>query len=538
MDTSRTTRRAFLGGAAGLAALGLAGCSRPEDGGQTQEELPLVYAQALAPDGLDPSLTPSLETRRIAAQVLEPLVRANPDTGTAMAHLATDWQVSDDGLTYTFTLRQGVRFHDGTVLDAEAVRQNVLRWKQAAEEEHHPATAFQTVFRHGPARGTGASASIFGDVRARDADTLVLRLRSKHTPLLRALTQPAFGIGSPAAFADAQAYARRPVGTGPFAVDAVQDDGTVRLKPHEDYWGDAAHLTSLEFRALEGASARYYGLLSGQVDAIDQVGTSDFVSLARRGYQIQQRDSYDLACVCINRAVTVFDDPQVRQAVAHAINRSDLVRQFYPQGTEVANDFTPKLFDVAGSKSSSRYRYDLGLAQDLLKASGYQDETLRFYYPTDVSLPWLPQPEAVYAQISAGLTRAGFVIQPVPIRWEDDYPARASRPDADRALALTGGIGSFRDPDDFIAPLFSARNDQLNLEDADLVSEVRKAAQAPDGEERKSLYRKINDHIAQDLAAVPLAFPISAVALASRVTYYPLAATGVANFADVTVDSA
>ena len=84
------------------------------------------------------------------------------------------------------------------------------------------------------------------------------------------------------------------------------------------------------------------------------------------------------------------------------------MRSYYPEGTETANDFTPKLFDVSGSGTGSAYRYDLGLAQRLVQASDYDGRALRFCYPTDVSLPYLQEPEAIYARIAEGLTKVFY----------------------------------------------------------------------------------------------------------------------------------
>ncbi|MCA1169527.1 ABC transporter substrate-binding protein [Rothia kristinae] len=528
-----TSRRGFLGGclAAGLALSGCSGEEPSPAASASADPTRLTFADAAPAPSLDPSTDGRLETARISAQVLEPLVRANPDTGEAMAHLAESWKISGDGLTYTFRLRSSPRFHDGRTFDAQAVRANVLRWAEAARTQHHPPTAFQTVFRM---PGTAEAPALFAECTAPDARTVVLRLNRRHPALIRALTQPAFGIASPASFADGKDPGGHPVGTGPF-VFQQREDQTVRLRRNEDYWGDAPQVQELVFPTVIGAQTRYYRLLTGEADAIDLVGTSDFVSLARRGYQIQQRDPYNLAFLAINQRHPVFASVQLRRAAAHAINRSDIVRSYYPEGTETANDFTPKLFDVSGSGTGSAYRYDLGLAQRLVQASDYDGRSLRFCYPTDVSLPYLQKPEAIYARIAEGLTKAGFTIEPVPIPWSEDYPARIHAEDPDRALALTGIMGTYRDPDAFLAPLFSRRIDLLGAQESELFEAVEDAAGQQDGDTRKDAYRRINEMVSETVPAVPLAYPISAVALSSRVTGYPLAATGVAEFDRVTL---
>ncbi|MCP3426231.1 ABC transporter substrate-binding protein [Rothia sp. AR01] len=533
-----TTRRRFLAGCLGVPALALAGCSDEADpatpgGAASADPVRFVFANAAEAPTLDPSVTATLETSRIAAQILEPLVRANPDTGTAVPHLAESWSISPDGLAYTFTLRQDVRFQDGTDLTADAVARNFERWLRNTRAENVSQTTYQSIFRSSTPEGEPRD-SIYQGCEAPDERTVVLRIADRYPPLLKALTQPAFGIGSPAAFEDEEAYLEHPVGTGPFRM-GEREGGTVTLRRFDDHWGEAAQLDELAFTSITGAAKRYYHLVRGDVDGYDQVGLDDFVSLARRGMQVQQRDPYCVAFLALNQDFGPLKDRGVRQAVAHAINRGAVARGYYPEGTNVANDFTPALFQVGGEDTGSAYRQDQGLAKSLLEESEYDGEELTFYYPTDVSLPYLQQPAAVYAEIAADLVEAGFAIRPVPVRWGDNYLKRIAGEDSSRALALTGITGTYRDPADFVSPLFGQENPLLGARDEELFARVRRAAALPDGQERSDLYRSINERVAEEMLAVPLAFPVSAVALSQRVRQYPLSATGVENFAHVEV---
>ena len=533
-----TTRRRFLAGCLGAPALALAGCGgepgpAAAEGSASPDPVRFVFASAAEAPTLDPSITATLETSRISAQILEPLILADPDTGAALPHLAESWSVSDDGLEYVFTLREGVIFHDGTDLTADAVGRNFERWLRNTRAEQVSQTTYQTIFRSTTPEGEPRD-SIYQGWEARDERTFILRIADRHPPLLKALTQPAFGIGSPAAFEDEPSYLDSPVGTGPFRMDG-HDGGTVVLRRFEDYWGDAPQLDELTFTSITGSAKRYYHLLRGDVDGYDQVGIEDFVRLARRGVQVQQRDPYCVTLLGINQKFGPLKDRAVRRALAHAINRSSVARDYYPEGTNVANDFTPALFQMGGEKTGSAYRQDQSLARKLLDSSEYDGEELTFYYPTDVSLPYLQEPAAVYAEIAADLVEVGFAIKPVPVRWSDNYLRRIASEDSSRALALTGLMGTYRDPDDFVSPLFGQANPLLGAEDEELFTRVRKASTLPDGQERTDLYRGINERVAEEMLAIPLAYPVSTVALSQRVRQYPLSATGVENFAHVEV---
>lgn len=534
-----TTRRRFLAGSLGVAAVALAGCGKQSapapsaSGSSSASEVSFTFGNAAPAPTLDPSLTSNLETSRIAAQILEPLVKADQDTGKPVPGLATDWKVSGDGLTYTFALRKDVSFHDGAELTAEAVCRNFKRWSANTRTEQVNQTAYQSIFRSTTADGSTRE-SIYRSCEAVSKRTVKLTISTPYPSLIKALTQPAFGIGSPDAIDDSGSYGSHPVGTGPFEL-TDWDGETARLKRFSDYWGDAAHIDKLTFVTVTSTQKRYYEILTGNVDAYDQIGIDDFVNLARRGYQIQQRDPYSIAYVSMNQQDGPLSDLKVRQAVAHAIGRSEIASTFYPDGTKVANDFVPELFKVSGSNTQSEYRQDQSLSKKLLQEAGYNGEELEFYYPTDVSLAFIQKPEAVFAKIAGDLTAAGFNIKPVPVAWGDDYLSRINEADTHRAFALTGYMGAYRDPDDFLSPLFWQENPQFGFSDGTLFEQIQKAASLPDGDERNSLYKKINGAIAEALPAIPLAFPISAVALNSRVTSYPLTATGVADFARIEV---
>jgi peptide/nickel transport system substrate-binding protein len=535
----RTTRRGFLTGSLGVAAVALAGCGNssgpsPSSSGSASPAGPsFVFGNAAAAPTLDPSLTSNLETSRIAAQILEPLVKADQDTGKPVPGLATDWSVSDDGLTYTFTLRKNVSFHDGTDLTADVVCENFRRWSENTQTEQVNQTAYQTIFRSTKADGSSRE-SIYRSCTAVDDHTVRLAISTPYPSVIKALTQPAFGIGSPRAFKDHGEYVSHPVGTGPFELKDW-DGRTATLTRFPDYWGEAAHLGKLTFVTVTSTQKRYYEILEGGVDAYDQIGIDDFVNLARRGYQIQQRDPYSVAYVSMNQQAGPLSDIKVRRAAAHAITRSPIADKYYPDGTKVANDFVPELFKVSGSDTQSAYRQDQSLAKKLLEESEYDGKELQFYYPTDVSLAYVQSPEAVFAQIAGDLTSVGFNIKPVPIRWTDDYLSKINQANSDRAFALTGYMGAYRDPDDFLSPLFRQENPQFGFSDPDLFDQVQKASSMSDGGERNELYKKINKSVAEAMPAIPLAFPISAVALNSRVVSYPLTATGVADFSKIEV---
>ena len=522
MAPRRTPRTAAaLALVAGLLALG--GCAPAGEGPGTPtaaRSVPsgeFVFANAAAAPTLDPATVNILETSRIGAQMLEGLVSADPSTGEAVPALARSWETSEDGLTYTFDLRRDVRFHDGTALDAAAVCANFERWEALAADGAR--TPFATVLR------TGAPGidPLYAGCAAASESTVELSLTAPHTPLLRALTQPAFGIASPAALA-AGTHETHPVGTGPFRYES--GDGTnVVLVANPDYWGELGDIGRLEFRTIAEPELRYVALRLGQVDGYDQVGLDSFAPLAREGVQVLQRDPYSVSYLGINQDVEPLDDPEVREAIAAAVDRGAIVREHYPDGTRVANQFLPARFAMDGTDLQVP-SYNPQRARELLAASSYAGEPLRFYYPRGTSRTYMQEPEKIYADIAAQLVRAGFVIEPVPVAWSDGYVQQVQDPEGDHALHLLGLNGGYRDPDYFTAALFGAPRGEFGADAVSLFGAVNRAAALPDGEDRSSAYVSINNRVSRLLPAVPLAHPISAVAVGDSVTSFPLSSTG------------
>ncbi|HCG57195.1 ABC transporter substrate-binding protein [Brevibacterium sp.] len=525
---NRFGRRTFLAAAGlGLALTGCAtGTSRPSASVSAPSGT-FVLAHAARPAGLDPSRRNSQETSRVSAQILEGLVTADRSTGEPAPGLAESWTVSDDRRSVTFSLRRGVVFHDGSALDAAAVKANFDKWQAQAESDESwaPRCAFATTFRHGhtnPQVGTA-----YAGTEVKDEHTVVLRLTRPYTPLLTALTQPAFGIASPRSITDGSGE-RHPVGTGPFRFDSATETA-VKLVAHERYWGELGDVGTLEMRVIPDADVRCAALLSGEVDAYDLVGLDAFGPLARKGVQVLYRDPYSVSYLGLNPSATILRDVNVRRAVAAAIDRSAIAKNLFPNGTNVADQFVPARFNVDGDNLAIP-GYDPQHAKDLLRASTYKGQKLPFYYPRSTSRMYLQEPERVYAQISAQLTRAGFAITPVPVDWEDGYADIVTDPSKDHAFSLLGWSGSFRDPDSFMAPLLGNPDSQMGFADNGIMTAVNRAAAMETGDARNAAYKALNDRVSDVVPAVPLCHPVSAVAVNSRVASFPLTSTGFERF--------
>ncbi|MHA7190928.1 ABC transporter substrate-binding protein [Arthrobacter sp. MDT2-16] len=491
-----------------------------------------TFGTAADPRTLDPALANDTESYRVTQQILEGLVGVDPLTSEPKALLAESWEEQDSGRAYEFTLRQGVVFHDGRPFDAQAVCANFDRWytMPAAARTGAPHLPFENVFK---AFSDNPELSLYEGCSATGAYTATLRLAGRITGLIPALAAPAFAMSSPAALQAGAAdtlsesregnavsrYGLAPVGTGPFRFTSWEP-GAVALASSPDYWGDRGEVEEVLFTTIPNPDSRARALTSGRIDGYDFVSVDSAVDLARNGLQFLQRDPYSVLYLGMNEAFPGVDDLLFRRAVAHAIDKDALIDGRFLNGTKPARQFIPEKLGVS-NETVQDYGHDLDLARELLEESGYDGRELPFYYPRNVSRAYLPAPEKAYAELSRQLTEAGFNIRPVPVDWSDDYVATVQG-SGERAFHLLGWSGSYQDPDNFVGALFGGRNQEFAYDDPQLFSKINRARGLPGGEDRTEAYADISAQIANRIPAVPLAFPISALAMSARVRTYPV----------------
>ncbi|MCH8571365.1 ABC transporter substrate-binding protein [Nesterenkonia sp. AY15] len=539
-------RRRFLGvlGLAGTAGAlqwpasaftpGSAMQARATEVREVNEPRGVVLSGVSSVESMDPALSVDTETARVCRQVFETLVGIDGETGATAPLLATDWEASEDGLTYTFTLREDVLFHDGSELTAEVVVANFQRWGRMNE----------LLGSDAPARTTLAFESLFGgffddedclleSVEAAGEFTVELTLSEQLVFLPQALAMPAFGIASAEVLSDAdpERLAREPRGTGAYRLLSVDPEEVV-LQAFEDYWDGEPPAEKVVVRTLPRSFDRLRELQRGKVDVYDYITADNLRSLVQSGRLILQRDPFSVLYLGFNQDHPVMGDVQVREAAARAINLNTLVESFFLEGSRPAYQFTPAALGVH-SEQATRYGYNVEEAQELLADTGYDGEPLRFYYPMNATRSYFPRPEAVFASIARDLTAVGFNITPRPVSWDDGY-VDSLLDDDDRAMHLLGRNGGYRSPHSFFGPLFSHQTPEFNYDSAEVRELIQDARSEDDEQSRNDIYREIADLVAEDLPALPLVHPISGVALGRGVADYPMSPVLHELFKDIT----
>ena len=521
-------------GALGLAtALVLAGCAESErEGGGDDGETggTFVFAGAEEPKLLDPAFASDGETFRVARQMYEGLVGTEPGTADPAPLLAESWESSDDGLSYTFQLREGVTFHDGTDFNAEAVCYNFDRWYNFPEgvQSDDFAYYYGKLFR-GFATGPTANAAIYDSCTVSGDSEVEITLKEPFAGFIAALSLPALSMQSPTALEEYQddsaanvnttEYSTsHPTGTGPFMFDSWDRGNRVTLQRYDDYWGETAIVDEVVVVAIGDPRARATALRTDEIDGFDLASPADLEPLEEDGFQIMARDPFTVLYLAFNPQRAPFDDIRVRQAIAHAIDKDAVIAASLPEGTEVATQFMPDSV-VGWTDSVTTYEYDPDRARQLLEEAGVDGATLEFNYPTDVSRPYMPSPEDTFNVLRSQLEAVGLDIKATADVWSPDYLDKILGTPR-HGMHLLGWTGDYNDSDNFVGVFFGGETPEWGFNNQDLFSKLQQARGIPTVEEQTPLYEEINQDVMDFLPGVPLAHPAPSLAFAPEVEGY------------------
>jgi len=557
----RSVKRGKLGALALLAALSLlaAACSTEDSGGGGDEgedtgeaTATLAFGVSADPIVLDGALVSDGESLRAIDQIFEGLVTLEPGGTEVVPGLATDWEVSEDGRSYTFNLEEGVTFHDGEEFNAEAVCFNFDRWYNFKGSLQNPAASYywQTVFG---GFSDGKTESLYESCEAEEELVVTLNLTKASSSVLSALALTNFTIASPAAleeyeadrgqvdaegiFSPAGTYAtEHPTGTGPFMFEEWQRGDRLVMTRNPDYWGEApGNVETLIFRPIADPAARLQALQSGEIQGFDLVDPQDYPTIEDDDQlQLLNRPAFNVGYIGFNQAIEPLDDIAVRQAIAHAVDREEIVSGFYAGQGEVATQFMPpELFGY--SDGVTTYEYDPDEATRLLEEAGYDVPVqLDFAYPTDVERPYMPDPQANFEAMVADLEECCFEIQQKSATWTPDYLDNVDN--GRYGLYLLGWTGDFGDPDNFIGTFFQTPQPAWGFENDEIFTALDEAEAETDEDTRTGLYEEANNLIMDFLPGLPYVHTEPGLAFAANVTGYQPSPVSLEPFATVTVE--
>jgi peptide/nickel transport system substrate-binding protein len=512
----------------------------------------LVFGASADPVSLDGAYVSDGESLRVVDQIFETLVTTERGGTDPAPALAKDWKASDDGLAWTFNLQKGVKFHDGTDFNAAAVCTNFERWYNFKGLQQSPSVSYywSTVFGGFKTQENEdvPAESLYKSCEAKTEDQVVINLSKASSSFVAGLAVPAFSIASPDALKkydadkisgdeespkfDGTFGTQHPIGTGPFKFDSWTVGDKLTIVRNDDYWGTKAKLDKVIFRPIADGPARRQALESGEIQGYDNVDPGDLSSLKDGGFQILERPAFNVGYVGMNQAKPPLDNVKIRQAIAHALNREALVKAKYPQGAEVAKEFQPPtLFGY--SKDVATYDYDVDAAKKLIKESGVTDLNLEFWYPTGVSRPYMPEPEANFQAFKADLEAVGFKVTPKSAPWRPDYNQTVNSGGAQ--LYLLGWTGDFGDPDNFLGTFFQAKSPSWGFDNKPIFDKLDAAEKETDQAARTKLYEEANDLLMDFVPGVPYVHTKPALAFAKTVKGYAPSPVSLEPFSIVTV---
>lgn len=532
----RATRlRAVLAvSAAAAVAAGLVGCAESERGNQTEaSDKTLIFGTAGEPKVLDPAFATDGESFRIARQVYETLLTHEEGGTKIIGGLAEKWEASPDGKAWTFNLRKGVKFHDGTEFNAEAVCFNFDRWYNWSGPLQNPAVSgyWQDTFG-GFAKNEDPNLppSKYKSCTAKDDSTAVIEFNSVSSTLPGAFTQTAFSIASPKWIKDSggdkvsmsgdsvtypDSALNSAVGTGPFKLakwDRTNKETT--LERNDNYWSSKAKVKSLIFKSITDNTARRQALENGEIHGYDLVAPADVPKLKDK-FNVPSREAFNVLYLGMGHDNPVLAKKEVREAIAHAINRESIVKSKLPPGAEVATQFMPPNLD-GWSSDVKKYDYNPEKAKQLLASAGAAGATLKFYYPTEVSRPYMPDPKTIYESIKADLEAVGLKIETVAQVWAT-YLDSIDQPTPD--LWIVGWTGDYNEAYNFIGTFFGKPKPEGWLyENPAIYEALQKVDAEPDRDKRVEMYKEVNKLIMDFIPGLPISHSPPSIVFAKNVT--------------------
>lgn len=476
------------------------GSSSGTKNGDSQKEKMLIFGRGGDSVSLDPITVTDGESFKVTQNIFETLINFGDQDTSLQPGLATKWEVSKDGLTYTFDLQQGVKFQDGTDFNAEAVVKNFERWMNGNANKYPYFSSMFGGFK-------GDKAAVIKDVKAEGDYKIVITLKRPQAPFLKNLAMSPFGIASPTAFEkEGKKFGNHPVGTGPFKFVSWKRNDSVTIEKNKDYWKEGLpKLDKIVFRSIPDNSTRLNALNTGEIDLADGINPSDVASIQNNDkLQVFERPSMNVGYLGLTTTRPPFDNVKVRQAVNYAIDKQAIIDAFFNGKAELAKNPMPPVIEGYNDEVKG-YEYNPEKAKQLLKEAGYDGKPIELW-AMPVPRPYMPDGQKVAEVIQKNLADVGMKAKIVSYEWAT-YLDKAAKGEAD--AFLLGWTGDNGDADNFLYTLLDESNIGSNNYTFFKNKETHKlllAAQTEtDQAKRNELYKKAQVIISEQAPWVPLA---------------------------------
>ena len=498
----------------------------PQSGGT------LIFGRGGDSTSLDPAVVTDGESLNVTDNIFDNLVTHKIGTTQIVPGLARSWTISKDGLSYTFELREGVQFHDGTSVDAAAIKFSFMRQK----DKNHPAYGFAGPYVYFTSLGLD---KIITSIHVDAPHRVTFKLSRKEAPFLATLAMQSLAIVSPTAVMKHKAdFGRHPVGSGPFQFKSWSKNQKIVLTANKNYWEKPPYLKSVIFRSIPDNGTRLLELMAGRIHIMDNPNPDDLEVVRKRlkdRVTINTKPGFNIGYLALNMDKKPFDNKLVRLAIAHAINKQGIVDAVYDgQAQPAVNPLPPSLWGY--NNDISDHTYNPQRAKELMKEAGLAKGFDTTLWAMPVPRPYMPDGRKVAEVIQADLAKIGIRAKIVSYEW-GTYLDKAQQGEHD--MGLFGWTGDIGDPDNFLYVLLdkdSAKKPAQNYSfyrSEELHQILMKAKTTFDQEARATLYRQAQKIIHGDVPMVPLVHSITSVPTVTKVANFVPGPTGRRRFGKV-----
>ena len=504
----------------------------------------LVYCSEGSPENFTPALNTTGTSFDAARPVYNQLVEFERGSTKVVPGLAESWTMSDDGMTITFKLRKGVKWHSaGTFkptrdFNADDVLFSFNRqWKP-----DHP---FHKV--------SGGKYDYFADmdmpkllksIEKKDDLTVVMTLNEPNAPIMANLAMDFASIHS-AEYAETlqkagklEQFDQVPVGTGPFSFVAYQKDAVIRFKANKDYFGEKVLIDDLVYAITPDPTARYSKLKSGECHFVPYPRPADLAEMQKDpALQVISQSGLNIAYWAFNVQKKPFDDKRVRQAFNMAIDKPTIIRDVYLGAGQAAKNLIPPTL-WSYNDAVKDYAYDPEKAKALLKEAGVTTplEIDLWYMP--VQRPYNPNAKRIAEMMQADLAKVGVTAKLVTFEW-GEYRKRAQQ--GEHTTAQLGWTGDNGDPDNFffLRGCSAARPGGQNLTkwcNKEFDDRLKKAVTLADPAARTKLYEEMQVIMKEEAPDMTIAHSVVYEAMRKGVTGYKQSPLGGHKFVGVDIN--
>ena len=459
----------------------------------------LVYCSEGSPEGFDPALYTSGTTFDASARnIMNGLVEFKHGETTTEPGLAESWEISDDGLEYTFHLRKGVKFHTTDFFtptrDFNADDVIFTFERQGKTDSPYHAMTQGASYEY---YNSMSLPELIKSIEKIDDNTVKFVLTRPDAPMIANLAMAFASIGSKE-YADKlieagtpELFNQQPIGTGPFKFVGYQKDAVIRYVRNDDYWQEPAAIENLIFAITPDASVRYQKLKAGECQVMAYPNPADLEAMkSDPNINVVSSEGLNVGYLAYNTKQAPFDKPEVRKALNMALDKKALIDAVYQGNAEVAkNPIPPTMWSYNDAIVDDVY--DPEAAKAALEAAGIKDLSMKIW-AMPVQRPYNPNARRMAEMMQADLAKVGVKAEIVSYEW-GEYLERSKAEDRDGAVLL-GWTGDNGDPDNFLAVLLGcdgvgdANRAQWCNEEFD--GNIKQAKEISDQGERAKLYEQ------------------------------------------------